>query len=357
MVAGLGGRSTVGGRGMPLGWPGVVRSQRHMAKTGIDVEKFVRWYDRGIGHPSLPRVTQIVVGHKNSDGKTQTIDAIQFADEQPLMEANDAYQQVNDSSTAWAENSGEGMHYFVLQMFHGKEQVPWDSAFPFMMMGRSPDAEIGEFGFSSEGPTGKGLMGQLMRHNEVLQGNFMKTVEFNQRFLVHVISQQGMRLDTMEKRHWDSVQLYEDLLDRRQERELKNLTENSKMVRMNRLYEVLYAIIPVIGAKVLGGNMAVGVLPKEIKNGGPAMDLVRSIMHTVTDEQIPNLMSTLKPDQVAAFMELYNMIKEEDTRRQEADEQARHMATTSRDDVHGAAPREASGGMVFGSVAQPKQIK
>jgi len=332
-----------------------------MAKTGIDVDKFVRWYERGVAHPSLPRVTQIVVGHKNADGKTQTIDAIQFQEEVPLIEAMDAYHQLNESSTTWAENSGEGMHYFVLQMFHGKESVPWDSAFPFMMMGRSPDAEVGEFGFSSEGPTGKGLMGQLMRHNEALQGNFMKTVEFNQRFMIHLIQQQGHRLDTMEKRHWDSVQLYEDLLDRRQERELKNLTENAKMVRMNRLYEVLYAVIPLIGAKVLGGNMAMGAIPKQLTNGGPAMDLVRSIMNTVSDEQIPGLMGLLKPDQVAAFMELYNMVKEEDAKRMADDEQKRHMTTTSRDDVQGAPQREppppGPSSMVFGSVVQPKAMQ
>lgn len=332
-----------------------------MAKTGIEVDKFVRWYERGVAHPMLPRVSQIVIGHKNADGKSTTVDSIPFVEEQPLMEAMDAFHQIDEATTTWAENSGEGMHYFVLQMFHGKENVPWDTLFPFMKMGTSPSAELGEFGFSSEGPTGKGLMGQLMRHNEVLQGNFMKTVEFNQRFMIHIIQQQGGRLDAMEKRHWDSVQLYEDLLDRRQERELKNLTENAKTVRMNRLYEVLYAVIPLIGAKVLGGNMALGALPKQITNGGPAMDMVRSIMQTVTDDQIPGLMSLLKPDQVAAFMELYKMVQEEDQKRQAEDEAARHMTTTSKDDFRPAEPPpeagQGQGGMVFGSVTQPKTMR
>lgn len=291
------------------------------------------WLERGILTPTLPRVSQVILGHRNEQGSVATIDSWQFAKEAPLPSPDDIIYNIEESSTSWADNSGEGLHRFIVQIYHGENPVPWDTVFPFQKMGHAPEAPQGEFGFSSDGATQKGLMGQLMRHNEALQGNFMKLVEYNQRFMMHTIGSLQSRMVDMEKRHWDSVQLYEDLLDRRQERELKNIESANKMQRWNRITEILSSALPLLVAKVLGGPLAVGALPHSAVNGGPAMDALRQVAMSIRDDQIAAIIPILSTEQNIALMQLRELVSEEQQVREQADEAARHIATTSRDDV------------------------
>lgn len=300
---------------------------------GIDQGRLRAWLERGMLNPQLPRVSQVILGHRTEAGTVATIDSWHYAKDQALPVTDDIIFQIDESSSQWADNSGEGLHRFVVQMYHGENPVAWDTVFPFQKLGRAPEAGPNEFGFATEGATQKGLMGQLMRHNEALQGNFMKLVEFNQRFMMHTISGLQTRMGEMEKRHWDSVQLYEDLLDRRQERELKNIESANRMQRWNRITEILGGVLPLLAAKVLGGPLAVGALPHSATNGGPAMEALRQVALSIRDDQVAAIMPILTTEQNLALMQLRELVAEDQQVRDQAEEASRHIATTSRDDV------------------------
>lgn len=311
-----------------------------MARTSTgqwDPDVATLWYEQGTCTPYLGRATQVVLLHRDDRGQTMVVGSWRIpGPEEPAIETSAMVGQIEQQATLFAKGSAQGVQRFIVQMHHlgseGAAPVPWDQILPFWMGGEAGmfGGADGAFGFT-EPPTERGKDGMMMRHTEVLMDKFLKMTEITVRVLGHQVTTLSQRLEYVESRHWDTVALYEDLIDRRQERELKNKAEDYRQAKMSKLFEVLYHTIPIIGAKLAG--IPALAMPKSITQGGPAMDLVRAIMMSLKEEQLPALQELLSMEQMMALMELHGLVAAEAEEQKKQRDAAAHMTVTSRDDI------------------------
>lgn len=308
--------------------------------------KCSRWIERGIIWPG-PRATLIVLGYRGVHGgeegggsRTIGVDNWPFPEEQTAVDVMGLVNQIAEASQDFADGSGEGLHRFVLEMYHGDANAkgtPWNVVYAFTRMGRATEgaelqAELSGGGVNDPA-TKAGLTAQQMRHNEQLHTRLIQKDEYMMRFMAAHVSQVMHQNVQLQQRYWEAISAHETMLDQRQDRELKNMAAANKMARFNRLWEVLYTVLPIIATKILGRPELAMMLPKQVQEGGPVMTLVQQIIGGLEEEQIGSLMAVLKPEQVAAFAELHGMITEMQAKKAEAEQAARHITATSKDDL------------------------
>jgi len=308
--------------------------------------KCSRWIERGIIWPG-PRATQIVLGYRGAGGEeggsraTIGVDNWPFPEEQVAVDVMDLVNKIAEASQDFADGSGEGFHRFVLEMWHGEANgkgTPWTVVYAFTRMGRATEgaelqAELAGGGGMTDPTTKAGFAAQQMRHNEQLHTRLIQKDEYMMRFMAAHVAQVTHQNIQLQQRYWEAISAHETMLDQRQERELRNLAAANKMSRFNRLWEVLYTVLPIIATKVLGRPELAMMLPKQVQEGGPVMTMVQQIIGGLEEDQIGALMGVLKPEQIAAFTELHGMILEMQAKKAEAEQAARHITATSKDDL------------------------
>lgn len=338
--------------------------------------KCSRWIERGIIWPG-PRATQIVLGYRGAvgeegggGGRPIGVDNWPFPEEQVAVDVMGLVNQIAEASQDFADGSGEGLHRFVLEMYHGDANgkgTPWEVPYAFTRMGRATEgAELqAELSGGGNDPVTKaGLTAQQMRHNEQLHTRLIQKDEYMMRFMAAHVSQVMHQNVQLQARYWEAISAHETMLDMRQERELKNMAAANKMARFNRLWEVLYTVLPIIATKVLGRPELAMMLPKQVQEGGPVMTMVQQIIGGLEEEQIGSLMGVLKPEQIAAFTELHGMIMEMQSKKAEAEQAARHITATSKDDLpqneqrpNHVDPMHGFEGFLNGPTSPARQIK
>jgi hypothetical protein len=105
---------------------------------------------------------------------------------------------------------------------------------------------------SSEPPTGVGLLGQLMRHNQEMARQHSAAIGS----LVHHMSKMIEKLsDQNEKYMTDRITMFttmEDLTSRRHEREIETEKAHASIERNKEIFQKVAAFLPIIANKVVG---------------------------------------------------------------------------------------------------------
>jgi hypothetical protein len=328
----------------------------------FDATKCAKWLERGLLNPG-PRATSVVLGYRpaSAEGggrpRPQGVDSWPFPEDQVAVDVNDLVNKINEAAQDFADGSGEGLHSFLVEMYHGDaggSGTPWSTVYAFIKTGGANDANAGsgtemtaDGGVKYTGPVGKTEFAiQQMRHNEHLHNRLMHTNEFIIRHFggqVNALQHQVVQLQT---RYWEAIATHETMLDGRQERELRNLEAANKMSRWNRLWEVLYTVLPIIGAKIINKPELLMALPKQVTEGGPVMRLIEQIIGGLEEDQIQAILMSgaLKPEQIQAFVELHGIIAESAAKKAEQEAINRKIATTSKDDIPKRDNQVAAGG-------------
>lgn len=297
----------------------------------LDPVKLSQWLRLAMLSPKLPPVRQIVLQHVFASGEQKAARVWDWLDGEARPRVEEMIGEIQEAAETYANGIADGTIRFMLEAYHGDSHQPWGTKLPFYVVARSPESETGAFG-SSEPATGPGLTAQLMRHLERREEMLNKTLDVTGKIQMKFMGDMQTRLSAFEERHFDTIKLYEDLLDRRHERELAAVYRAREDERKSKAWNLAFSLAPVVASQLLSPKLA-AALPGQVTDGGPAMQIIRELTKSLKEEQLPALASALSPEQLMMLMELHKMIAAEVAQKNEAEEQAKHIVPSSAEDM------------------------
>jgi hypothetical protein len=228
-------------------------------------------------------------------------------------------QEIGVIATNDAEGLGGVQRYLLVAMHKNDDGFAVGERHTFRIVGVTEDEDEG----MSEAPTKTGLVNQQMRHNEAL----MKIATMQS---THIISQQALtiqrltaQLESMQQKHFDTVELMEDLMSKKHERELTAKTQGNKLELQREMANKLMLLAPTIV-----NAAAKKRLMKE--NTTPIEQLLHSLFVSFKPEQFNGLMESemFTPDQKMGFMALVESVMKFDPKREDDGESKKNGAAS-----------------------------
>jgi len=160
-----------------------------------------------------------------------------------------------------------------------------------------------EAGGMSEPPTEKGLVSQLMRHNEITSKNSLVAMGYIiQTFQKEVEQQRAMNRNLLDQQI-QTAMLIQDVTNDAHDRRLKEKRAEMEMSMLEGGFEHLKVILPIIANKIAGKEIVPGAMPKE-------MYLLASLLENLSPQQQTILRDMLSPQQIAVLAELLGTYEE-----------------------------------------------
>lgn len=160
-----------------------------------------------------------------------------------------------------------------------------------------------EAGGLSEPPTEKGVLSQLMRHNEVTSKNSLVAMGYIiQTFQKEIDQQRAMNKHLMDQQI-ETAMFVQEVTNDAHDRRLKEKKAEIEMAVVEGAFEHLKVILPIIANKIAGKEILSGPMSKEIY-------LLASFLETLSPQQQTVLRDMLSPQQVAQLAELLGSYEE-----------------------------------------------
>jgi len=216
--------------------------------------------------------------------------------------------------------SGMQTYFVFFYVEDGKEGSVFRSS--FRIQGGQAKSEDLMSMEGSEAPTGKGLVSQLMRHNEATMRVALMGAQAAQSTLTGIIREMAGRLERVESREMKVMELHERLQDKTLERDIKR--DNSKALRevATELGNKLLPMVgQVMGQKLMGGMMppppppppsvaaASPEEPQQPSQEAQVLAFIQTLVVSFTHEQILNMAGAMDEKQREGFMQVYQFFK------------------------------------------------
>lgn len=157
----------------------------------------------------------------------------------------------------------------------------------------------------SEPGTPKGLLTQLMRHNEVNLRTAVSGADSTMRTMRRIIEVQAEQIQDAEKYRFKTMELVESLYSRKQQRELELMKEQNAEKRSDQLFEGVTMLAPFVVNRLAGKNLLPE--PESLK-----LLSMRKMFESITGEQFEKIMGALDMQQKIAMMEMMNTFAAEE---------------------------------------------
>lgn len=297
----------------------------------IDAVRLSDWLRMATTNPRLPRIRQIEICQTFPNNELTTASVLDWDESEPIPRVEDLIHDITTRCQNYAEGKAEGTIRFIVQAYHGKDHNPWGTKFPCYVVARSPEAETASFG-QSEPASPQGLLAQLMRHLEKREDMLVKVIETTGRQQTKIMADLQTKNDVYEGRHFDTIKLYEDLLDRKHDRELTALFRAREDQRKAKIWDLVMSLGPMIVSKFFDPRL-IAALPGQVTDGGPAMHMIRQLTKSIDQSQLPALMQALTPEQTMMLMELHRLVDAENERENKQEEEFKNVVPTSASEV------------------------
>lgn len=199
-----------------------------------------------------------------------------------------------------AEGLG-GMQQYVVRVFHGDNKKPSPPRLAARVLTQKDDDD--DEG-SSEPANAKGQLAQQMRHNEAMMRMTVGTTNEMLRAQGRLLEMVMARLEVVEKGRTELLTLSEDLLSHRHERELDLAARAAKEKRTDDALGKVMMLAPAIVNKMAGQRL----LPETIS---PEMDQIKTLLASLSMEQIQQLGTVLNPAQLTSVLTLYETMQKQ----------------------------------------------
>lgn len=247
--------------------------------------------DRPEGKPLRKFVLRTAApGTKGSDVDDFKIDARIELDEIPVW-ASQIMARAQDD----ADGRGPGTYqYVVLAMLKGEEKPV--ARFTMRVAGNE-DLDLDEDGTNENAPNMKGLMSQLMRHNEsYARALAMMTAQQ----VASAVRRQESAERTVERLLDERMKMYETLEQSRSQqhdRDMDLMLADSEQKRKDAVFGKIMQLMPLVVNKMMGSK----VLPDK---SDPLMMILEPLIDSMGAEQFKAIQQALTPEQTLMFVEL-----------------------------------------------------
>lgn len=169
------------------------------------------------------------------------------------------------------------------------------------------NTEVDESSQGDEPPTAKGLLGQLMRHNEAMMRSLVlqsgKTIDSLSNMLV---SYQSREADMQAKQVELFTQL-EEAYSEKHKRAIELLREETRVKQIDKISEQVMGFLPAIKARLLapkeGGKVVTDASGKKIA------DILLPLIESLSAEQLEGLAGVIGMEKLASLSELANVLE------------------------------------------------
>lgn len=251
-------------------------------------------------------VTRFVLRHVTAKGKgveVETFDIIESIDADTCrMLAGSIYGRAQMD----ADGYGSAVQRYML-FSYVKGQDTASSRVPFRCKGEV-DMELDE-DESEDAPTNRGLLSQLMRHNE---NNNRTLVAATQALTVGMARQIDSKDKTIERLLADRermMELIEEAQTANHERAMESMRETKKQERIDWGMKKAGLLAPIAISYLTDGKMG--------SDASPVGAIVKDFMESLDAKQFEALQKVLSPEQLIAVMRLYEMMR--DAKKKEGD--------------------------------------
>jgi hypothetical protein len=273
---------------------------------GADTQEYIRrkiasWVQRQFYKPN-PRFgtcEKIILRHMRADGVANSEVYTYMAEggdpsQLPPPEFDLVLGEITMAAAEHADGFGSGVQRYALYSYF--TQLPTSpSCFPFLI--QSEMIEASADAMPTEPATKEGMLSMQMRHNDAI----MRTSVMSMGGVVQALQRNLERFASHNEKLIDdrmgTLHLIEDLINGKHERDLDVKREEFKMGLQTELLDKVKILLPFMVNKMVGKP----VLPEPTT---PEAILVRSIVETLTVDQVSKLKGVLTPEQLIGMMEL-----------------------------------------------------
>lgn len=164
---------------------------------------------------------------------------------------------------------------------------------------------------------GKGIDGQLLRHNEIFMRHAVGTSDKIMTNMQKIIERQQARIEELELKHLQSIETTEKLLTLQHEREMEVIKVESNEKRMDEMVDSAKLLLPIVvdkfkpgAGKLLSSGSTNGDSKSGVEiNEGEKAALI-AFVESLTEEQFRSITSELNPGQNIVFMEIMKKVQE-----------------------------------------------
>jgi hypothetical protein len=188
-----------------------------------------------------------------------------------------------------------GIQRYLIESRHD-ESGDASARFSLRIEGYDPDLDNLDSD-DAEPPTKQGALAQQMRHNEVIMKSLVAGMGGAVQSLQRSCSRQAEMIETLMEQRFKDFATVEEALSRKHERELEMLEKSSDMDRKDRLIEKGLTLLPAVVNRLTGQKMVEDA-------ASPREEMLRSLVETLTQEQLNQVARCLRPDQQIVLLEM-----------------------------------------------------
>lgn len=247
-----------------------------MFKTG-EVKK---WIQRQIAFKREEPVTGFAVMHFGANGSSVELEAIPLPAGE--SETADYIESIIELAAETTRNVCEGVD--GVQTF--SIQVRFDGRDPFNFRYRHAGTNDGDGGnISSEPANSTGLLQMTMRHLEARERGIWGIVVQQQQMAQQTILRQGEMIDRLQAERYNALQLQEDLLSKKSERDIAIKREERKDRIVDEMVGKFMALAPIAVYKLTGKNL----LGAKVADRAAASEMTDAFIVSLSEAQFNNL--------------------------------------------------------------------
>lgn len=260
--------------------------------------------ERGLGnffrlHLSKNReapLVKISLRHAAPGSKGQDVESFDIAS---VIEADNIESMVNEILQR-AQEDADGLGGLQRYVIHLYEKSTTKASARYMFRLRGMEDEYDESG-GEESPTMKGLLTQLMRHNEANVRTM--TVGFGG-VMNHLVrrleSSDNMVEKLMKQRQIDFTNL-EQAMSTQHDRDMQLLLTEGSEKRKDEMFAKLSILVPVVINKLAG--------QKVLDTKDPAAMMLKEFVGSLNEEQYRSILGSLKPEQAISLLSIVKSLK------------------------------------------------
>jgi len=177
-----------------------------------------------------------------------------------------------------------------------------DSQYSFTLHGRNRRlSAIGD----SEPATEKGVLGQQMRVIGELHKLLADVNQSTNQQLTSENARLANRLKSEEEMRLKSFEIMQDLMDRKQDRDLNRAEAEQRAKRVDQVAEFALSMMPLMMAKFFGTSAGTfGNLPAGVGNAARDQSVAK-VIKALSEDEVAKIAEHLEPPNRLAFFELY----------------------------------------------------
>ncbi len=259
-----------------------------MALNRKKLETFVR--RQLLTTPEDNPVMRLTLRHAMGGNKAATVVDLEVS---PAHSYIEIASRIEEAANDDAEGLG-GIQSYVLASYFTAVPDKIRERLSFRLAVQSEDDESID---QTEGPTERGIVQQLMRHNEanarVMTMGMAEVVRQQNRMIERLANQNDSLMD----KHFNVLELHEKMMMAESTREIEKMRVTSEISRTDQMTEKFLALAPAVVNRLGGKKM----LPEKAT---PAEMMVMSFVQSLKPDQMEAILSKLDPQQQVLVLEL-----------------------------------------------------